>query len=110
MENNQGNTSAAYSVEAKERLRLGGAAGPAVQMQFKSPKGKNPRDEQPANKHAIGEASMPSTSFALGGITKRNTLKNQFLAEAANSGNDNGNRVGQSSSWISSLQRNSSAK
>jgi len=46
-----GNTSAAYSVEAKERLRLGGAAGPAVQMQFKSPKGKNLRDEQPANKH-----------------------------------------------------------
>ncbi|KAF8034322.1 hypothetical protein BT93_C0577 [Corymbia citriodora subsp. variegata] len=110
MENNQGNTSASYSIEAKERVRLGGAAGPAVQMQFKSPKGKNPRDEQPVNKHAIGEAGMPSTSFPLGSITKRNTLKNQFLAEAANSGNDNGNRVGQSSSWISSLQRVSSAK
>lgn len=53
---------------------------------------------------------MPSTSYSLSGTSKRNSLKPVMPAEGANSGHDQGNKIGPSSSWISSLQRISSAK
>ena len=57
----------------------------------------------------FGEANMPSTSYSPAGISKRNSLKPALFAEASNPGRQGG-RIGPSSSWMSSVQRMSSAK
>ena len=48
---------------------------------------------------------MPSTSHALSGTSKRDSLKPTMSTEAANSGHESVSKVGPSSSWISSLHR-----
>jgi hypothetical protein len=56
----------------------------------------------------LSEAHMASTSNS--GPSKRNASKAVLPTEATNPGNGHGNRMGPSSSWISSLPRISSAK
>lgn len=55
---------------------------------------------------------MASASYSLAGPSKRNASKHVLPTEATNPGNGHGhgNRMGPSSSWISSLPRISSAK
>jgi len=100
----------AYPAEATERIRTGNSSGPGVRMHFKSPMTKNVNSENPIEKNVLSEAHMASTSYSLAGTSKRNSSKPILPSEATNPGNGNGNRMGPSSSWISSLPRISSAK
>ncbi|KAI4347092.1 hypothetical protein L6164_007941 [Bauhinia variegata] len=96
--------------DVSERIRSANASGSGVKMHFKSPVGKNLSSDNPLDKNIFGEANMPSTSYALAGSSKRNSLKPGLSSDAANTGQGQGSKVGPSSSWISSLQRISSAK
>lgn len=58
----------------------------------------------------LSEQHMASASYSLAGPSKRNVSKPALPPEATNPGNGHGNRMGPSSSWISSLPRVSSAK
>ncbi|XVF49139.1 hypothetical protein PTKIN_Ptkin03bG0244300 [Pterospermum kingtungense] len=109
MDNHQGGFNATYSTEITERLRSSNISGPGVSMQFKSATGKNLISDSTVDKN-IFEPHTPSSSFAPVVTLKRNGQKSMLPVEAANSGRGNGNKVGPSSSWISSLQRVSSAK
>ncbi|KAJ1386773.1 Serine/threonine-protein kinase, active site [Sesbania bispinosa] len=99
----------AYSGDVSaERIKSGNATGSGVKVQFKSPVGK--KLDSPLDKNIFGEANIPSTSYSLAGTSKRNSLK-PASNEAANPGHGQGSsKIGPSSSWISSLQRISSAK
>ncbi|KAK7851347.1 casein kinase 1-like protein 3 [Quercus suber] len=100
----------AYPAEATERIRTGNSSGPGVRMHFKSPMTKNVNSENPIEKNVLSEAHMASTSYSLAGTSKRNSSKPILPSEATNPSNGHGNRMGPSSSWISSLPRISSAK
>ena len=58
----------------------------------------------------VSEAYTPSSSHALAGPSRRNAQKSVLPVETANPTHGNGNKVGPSTSWISSLQRISSGK
>ncbi|XP_014514943.1 casein kinase 1-like protein 3 [Vigna radiata var. radiata] len=104
VDNNRGDVSA-------ERIKSGNVTGSGVKIQFKSPGLKNLGSEKPLDKNIFGEANIPSTSYSLAGTSKRNSLKPALSTEAANIVNGQGsNKIGPSSSWISSVQRISSAK
>ncbi|XP_061357976.1 casein kinase 1-like protein 3 isoform X2 [Gastrolobium bilobum] len=94
-----------------EHIKSGNATGSGVKIQFKSPVGKNLGSEHPLDKNIFGDANIPSSSYSLADTSKRNSLKPSLTTEAANPrhGQDN-SKIGPSSSWISSLQRISSAK
>ncbi|XP_061343874.1 casein kinase 1-like protein 3 isoform X2 [Gastrolobium bilobum] len=94
----------------KEHVRSGNATGSGVKIQFKSPVGKNLSSENPLDKNIFGEANIPSTSYSPAGTSKRNSLKPALSAEASNPGPGQTSKIGHSSSWMSSLQRISSAK
>ncbi|XP_020220552.1 casein kinase 1-like protein 3 isoform X2 [Cajanus cajan] len=94
----------------KERIRVGDAASSGVKIQFKSPAVKNFSHENPLDKNIFGEANIPSTSYSPTSTSKRNSLKPSLSPEASNPGHGQGNKIGPSSSWMSSLQRMSSAK
>lgn len=106
----QGGINASYSAEVTERIRSSNAAGSKVQMQFKAAPGNNSSFDNLAGKNVLSDAHMPSTSFSLGGVSRGNTSKAVLPSEATNPGHGHSNKVGPSSSWISSLQRISSAK
>ncbi|KAG5060760.1 hypothetical protein JHK87_001789 [Glycine soja] len=94
-----------------ERIKSGNVTGSGVKIQFKSPVGKNLGSEKPLDKNIFGEANIPSTSYSVAGTSRRNTLKPALSTEAPNPGHGQGsNKIGPSSSWISSVQRISSAK
>nr|KYP61641.1 hypothetical protein KK1_016147 [Cajanus cajan] len=99
-----------YSGHVKERIRVGDAASSGVKIQFKSPAVKNFSHENPLDKNIFGEANIPSTSYSPTSTSKRNSLKPSLSPEASNPGHGQGNKIGPSSSWMSSLQRMSSAK
>ncbi|XP_021900073.1 casein kinase 1-like protein 3 [Carica papaya] len=101
----QGSSNAPHVAEVSEHIRSNNATGPAIRMQFRSTMGKNLGLDHPVEKNISGH--MPSTAFSLAGTSKRNSSK---PAEAANPTYGQSNKVGPSSSWISSLQRISSAK
>ncbi|KAL0015546.1 hypothetical protein SO802_002615 [Lithocarpus litseifolius] len=109
VDNHQG-VNASYPAEATERIRTGNSSGPGVRMHFKSPMTKNVNSENPIEKNVLSEAHMASTSYSLAGTSKRNSSKPVLPSESTNPGNGHGNRMGPSSSWISSLPRISSAK
>ncbi|KAG4403573.1 hypothetical protein GLYMA_01G146100v4 [Glycine max] len=102
----------AYSGDVTaERIKSGNVTGSGVKIQFKSPVGKNLGSEKPLDKNIFGEANIPSTSYSVAGTSRRNTLKPALSTEAPNPGHGQGsNKIGPSSSWISSVQRISSAK
>ncbi|KAK9268428.1 hypothetical protein L1049_000178 [Liquidambar formosana] len=106
----QGGINASHSAEVTERIRSSNAAGPGVRMQFKSAMGNNVGFDNHVDKNIASDAQMPSTSFSLAGVSKRNASKVVLPSETTNPGNGHGNKIGPSSSWISSLQRISSAK
>ncbi|RDX96635.1 Casein kinase 1-like protein 3 [Mucuna pruriens] len=100
----------AFSGHVKERIRAGDVTGSGVKIQFKSPVGKNLGYENPLDKNIFGEANIPSTSYSPPSTSKRNSVKPSLSAEASNPGHGQGSKIGPSSSWMSSLQRISSAK
>ncbi|KAL2342544.1 hypothetical protein Fmac_003829 [Flemingia macrophylla] len=100
----------AYSGHVKQRIKAGDATGSGVKTQFKSPAGKNLSYENPLDKNIFGEANIPSTSYSPASTAKRNSLKPSLSAETSNPGPGQGSKIGPSSSWMSSLQRMSSAK
>ncbi|OWM84560.1 hypothetical protein CDL15_Pgr001000 [Punica granatum] len=105
-----GNPSAAHLNDVTDRVKLGSTAGPGVRMQFKPSAAKNRTYQYPPDKNVLSSDKVQSSPLSLGAATKKSTSKPQLPAEVASSGHGHGSRVGPSSSWISSLQRISSAK
>ncbi|KAG7984243.1 hypothetical protein I3843_04G149700 [Carya illinoinensis] len=110
VDNHQGGVTVPFSAEVTERIRPGNATGPGFRMHFKSPIAKNLSSENPIEKNVQTEEHVASTSYALAGSSKRNSSKLALPTDTTNPGNGHGNRMGPSSSWISSLPRISSAK
>ncbi|KAJ6863015.1 hypothetical protein NC652_039779 [Populus alba x Populus x berolinensis] len=103
MENHQGSHNACYSSEIMR------STGPGIRMQSKSGMGKNLISDIHADKNIASE-HIPSTSFQVGGTSKRHASKPVLPTESANPAHGHNNKIGPSSSWISSLQRIHSAK
>lgn len=108
MNNHQGSSNGPHPADVTEHIRSSNMNAPGMRMQFKSALGKHLNPDYVVDKNIASEAHMPSTSYA--GASKRNTSKPVMPTEAANPSHGHGNKVGPSSSWISSLQRISSAK
>lgn len=98
-----GGAEASYPAEATERGRSI-AVVPCVRIKSTGAKNSSP------DKNIFSDVHMPSTSFAAAAVAKRNGAKPVLTTETANSGHGHDSKVGQSSSWISSLQRINSAK
>jgi len=111
VDNHQGNH-ASYSAETMERIRLGNAGSPGIRMQFKpqAPGGRNLNLENPLQKNIVSNTDMPLPSSSHAGTSKQRTSKAVLPAESTTFSHANGDKVGPSSSWISSLHRVSSAK
>ncbi|KAE8688454.1 Casein kinase I isoform epsilon [Hibiscus syriacus] len=105
VDNHQGGFNATYSTDIN---RSSNFSGHGVRMQFKPATGNNLISDTTIDKN-IFDSHTPS-SFAPAGTSKRNGHKSTFLPETANSGRGQGNKIGPSSSLISSLRRISSAK
>ncbi|KAL9376756.1 hypothetical protein Peur_030876 [Populus x canadensis] len=103
MENHQGSHNACYSSEIMR------STGPGIRMQSKSGLGKNLISDIHPDKNIVSE-HIPSTSFQVGGTSKRHASKPVLPNESANPAHGHNNKIGPSSSWISSLQRIHSAK
>ncbi|KAL6984765.1 Casein kinase 1-like protein 3, variant 3 [Sarracenia purpurea var. burkii] len=101
---------ASYAAEVTERMRLGNAGSPGIRMQFKSPTGRNVSSDNPLEKNIVSRTDLPSASFSPAGMSKQKTSKAVLPAESTNFSRGNVDKVGPSSSWISSLHRISSAK
>ncbi|XP_042486625.1 casein kinase 1-like protein 3 [Macadamia integrifolia] len=110
VDKNQGGNNASHSAEVTERVISSNAARPGVRMQFKSSTEKTSTAENNAVSNFPEKVQMPSTSFAVPGASKRNAPKPMVPLEAAHLGHGFGSKIGPSSSWLPSLQRNSSAK
>lgn len=108
MNNHQGSINGPHPADVTEHIRSSNMNAPGMRMQFKSALGKHLNPDYVVDKNIASDAHMPSTSYA--GASKRNTSKPVMPTEAANPSHGHGNKVGPSSSWISSLQRISSAK
>ncbi|XP_039051018.1 casein kinase 1-like protein 3 isoform X1 [Hibiscus syriacus] len=106
VDNHQGGFNATYSTDIN---RSSNVSGHGVRMQFKPATGKNLISDTTLDKN-IFDSHTPSSSFAPADTSKRNGHKSTLPHEAANSGRGHGNKIGPSSSLISSLQRISSAK
>ncbi|XP_062090843.1 casein kinase 1-like protein 3 [Humulus lupulus] len=105
-----GAANVSYSPEVTDRIRSTNATGRGIHMQFKQPVTKNLSHGNPLEKNVVSDVYMPSSSHTLAGTSRRHAHKSVLPTESANSGHESGNKVGPSSSWISSLQRVSSAK
>ncbi|XP_057494112.1 casein kinase 1-like protein 3 [Actinidia eriantha] len=109
VDKHQGNH-ASYSAEVTERMRLDIAGGSGIRVQLKSPVGRNLSLENPLEKNIVSNTDLPSASFSHAGMSKQKASKAVLPAESTNFSHANGDKVGPSSSWISSLHRISSAK
>ncbi|XP_042481214.1 casein kinase 1-like protein 3 [Macadamia integrifolia] len=110
VDKNRGGNNVSHSADVTERVISSNAAHPGVRMQFKPSTEKNPTTGNNTLSYFPEKVQMPSTSFALPGASKRNAPKPMVPAEAAHFGHGFGSKIGPSSSWLPSLQRNSSAK
>ncbi|GFY80832.1 casein kinase I-like 3 [Actinidia rufa] len=108
VDKHQGNH-ASYSAEVTERMRLDIAGGSGIRVQFKSPVGRNLSLENPLEKNIVSNTDLPSASCSHAGTSKQKASKAVLPAESTNFSHANGDKVGPSSSWISSLHRISSA-
>lgn len=106
--NHQGSINGPHPAGVTEHIRSSNMNAPGIRMQFKSALGKHLNPDYVIDKNIASDAHMPSSSYAA--ASKRNTSKPVMPTEAANPSHGHGNKVGPSSSWISSLQRISSAK
>ncbi|KAG4190004.1 hypothetical protein ERO13_A07G004500v2 [Gossypium hirsutum] len=88
--NHQGSSNPSYLTDITERTRSNNVSGPVEKNIF--------------------YPHTPSSSFAHASTSRRNGQKSTLPNETTNSGPGHGNKIGPSSSWISSLQRISSAK
>ncbi|KAG8487498.1 hypothetical protein CXB51_018728 [Gossypium anomalum] len=88
--NHQGSSNPSYLTDIAERTRSNNVSGPVEKNIF--------------------FPHTPSSSFAHASTSRRNGQKSTLPNETTNSGPGHGNKIGPSSSWISSLQRISSAK
>ncbi|TYG59710.1 hypothetical protein ES288_D07G008400v1 [Gossypium darwinii] len=88
--NHQGSSNPSYLTDITERTRSNNVSGPVEKNIF--------------------YPHTPSSSFAHASTARRNGQKSTSPNETTNSGPGHGNKIGPSSSWISSLQRISSAK
>ncbi|KAF7147255.1 hypothetical protein RHSIM_Rhsim03G0239100 [Rhododendron simsii] len=111
VDKHQGNH-ASYSAETTERMRLGNAGSPGIRMQFKpqASAGRNLSLENPLQKNFVSNTDMPSASSSHASMSKQKASKAVLPAESTSFSHANGDKVGPSSSWISSLHRVSSAK
>ncbi|PSS36095.1 Casein kinase 1-like protein [Actinidia chinensis var. chinensis] len=109
VDKHQGNH-ASYSAEVTERMRLDIAGGSGIRVQFKSQVGRNLSLENPLEKNIVSNTDLPSASFSHASMSKQKASKAVLPAESTNFSHANGDKVGPSSSWISSLHRISSAK
>lgn len=111
VDKHQGNH-ASYSAETTERMRLGNAGSPGIRMQFKPQvsAGRNLSLENPLQKNFVSNTDMPSASSSHASMSKQKASKAVLPAESTTFSHANGDKVGPSSSWISSLHRVSSAK
>ncbi|XP_059634937.1 casein kinase 1-like protein 3 [Cornus florida] len=110
VDKHQVGNNASYTAEVKERMRSSNAASPGIRVQFKSPIDRNLSSDNHRERHILSSEHIPSTSFPLVGVSKRNAPKPVLPAETTNSSHGHGDKVGPSGSWISSLHRISSAK
>ncbi|KAJ0091638.1 hypothetical protein Patl1_13299 [Pistacia atlantica] len=99
-----------HAADITEHIRSSNVTGPGTRVHFRSPMGKHLSPDYTVDKNIVSDAHMPSTSYSLAGASKRNTPKPVIPTEASNPGHGHSSKVGPSSSWISSLQRISSAK
>ncbi|KAL5768785.1 hypothetical protein ACOSP7_015330 [Xanthoceras sorbifolium] len=107
MNNHQGGTNSPYSADVTDHIGSSNVAGPGTR---KSAMGRHLNSDYAVDKNIVSDAHLPSTSYSLAGASRRNAPKPMTSAEAANPGHGHSNKIGPSSSWISSLQRISSAK
>ncbi|KAK3210663.1 hypothetical protein Dsin_015369 [Dipteronia sinensis] len=111
MNNHQGGINVPYSADVTDHIRSSNVTtGPGTRMHLKSAMGRQLNSDYAVDKNIVGDAQLPSTSYSLAGASRRNTSKPMTSAETANPGHGHSNKIGPSSSWISSLQRMSSAK
>ncbi|GMI97746.1 casein kinase I-like 3 [Hibiscus trionum] len=106
VDNHRGGFNGTYSTDVN---RSSNVVGHGVRMQFKPATRKNLISDATLDKN-IFSPHTPSSSFAHAGTSKRNGQDSTLPPEAANSGRGHRNKIGPSSSLISSLQRISSAK
>ncbi|XP_052181364.1 casein kinase 1-like protein 3 [Diospyros lotus] len=109
LDKHQGNH-ASYSAEATELMRTVNAGSPGIRVQFKSPAGRNLSLDNPLERNILSNTDLPSASFSPAGMSKLKASKAVLPAESTNIAHGNAEKVGPSSSWISSLHRISSAK
>ncbi|KAM7490425.1 hypothetical protein LguiA_033346 [Lonicera macranthoides] len=100
-----GDNGASHLVEASDRRGSNYLRRPDGHTHFRSGVAHNLNARDSVEKHTMGKAAMPSTSFSLAGAFKRNHPKPE---ESDNNGH--GNEAGTSSNWMQSLHRISSAK
>ncbi|KAJ0029855.1 hypothetical protein Pint_13237 [Pistacia integerrima] len=108
--NHKGGVNGPHAADITEHIRSSNVTGPGTRVHFRSPMGKHLSPDYTVDKNIVSDAHMPSTSYSLAGASKRNTPKPVIPTEASNPGHGHSSKVGPSSSWISSLQRISSAK
>ncbi|XP_057478427.1 casein kinase 1-like protein 3 [Actinidia eriantha] len=110
LDKHQRGNDAAYTAEAADHKGSNSFARADGDMPSSSGKAPNLNDDNPIEKHTIRNTRFPSTSFSLAGAFKRNLPKPQEPTESSNVGRVFGGRGGASSSWIPSLNRNSTEK
>ncbi|XAR53360.1 Non-specific serine/threonine protein kinase [Bertholletia excelsa] len=102
---------ASYSADVTERMRLDNAGSPGIRMHFKPQIGRNLRLDNPLERNVMGNTDLPSVSFSSAGVSKQKAASKAVLPpESTNFSHGNVDKVGPSSSWISSLHRISSTK
>ena len=110
LDKHQRGNDAAYTTEAADHKGSNSFARADGDMPSSSGKAPNLNADNPIEKHTIRNTRFPSTSFSLAGAFKRNLPKPQEPTESSNVGRVFGGRGGASSSWIPSLNRNSTEK
>lgn len=103
-------TNAAHASEMAEPGESSNTAGTVTYPQHPSAMDKNLSSDRAVNKNIVSNVNMPSTSFSLTGVAKKNIPKSQLPTDNANPTHGHGNKNRPSSSWIPSFQRLSSAK
>ncbi|KAG7030440.1 Casein kinase 1-like protein 3, partial [Cucurbita argyrosperma subsp. argyrosperma] len=99
-----------HSAEATDRVRPDNVSSPAVRLHFKQPTPKNLSSDNALDMNVLNDSRMATSSFTPAGSSRGNSAKPLQSTESPNRVHGNGHRIGPSSSWISSLQRISSAK
>lgn len=109
-DNRQGGFNTYSAAEVTDRVRSDNVSSPAVRLHFKQPTPKNLSSDNALDMNVLNDSRMATASFTPAGSSRGNSSKPLQSTESPNRVQGNGHRIGPSSSWISSLQRISSAK